>query len=67
MNDSRFPILKSRNVHLQILHKQIDPPDVVKGLGLVDYYAACGTPVAVEEVLHDAAFTNWEKMKYITV
>lgn len=53
--------------NLQILFKQIDPPDVVKGLSLVNYYAACGTPVAVEEVLHDAAFTDWKKMKCITV
>lgn len=33
-------------------------PDVVKWLCLVDYNAACGTPVAVEEVLHDAAFAK---------
>lgn len=34
---------------------------VVQWLCLVDYNAAIGTPVAVEEVLHDAAFTNWER------
>lgn len=50
-----------------MLHRGIDPPDVVKGLSLVHYYAACGTPVAVEEVFHDAALTDWKKTKYITV
>lgn len=33
-------------------------PDVVKWLCLVDYNAACRTPVAVEKVLHDAAFAK---------
>lgn len=42
----------------------INLPDVVKWLSLVDYNAASGTPVAVEEVLHDAAFANFEKIKY---
>lgn len=32
---------------------------VVQWLCLVDYNAAIGTPVAVEEVFHYAAFTNW--------
>lgn len=33
-------------------------PDVVKWLCLVDYDAACGTPVAVEKMFHDAAFAK---------
>lgn len=36
-------------------------PDVVKGLCLVDHDAARRASVAVEEVLHDAAFTNWQR------
>lgn len=38
-------------------------PDIVQWLSLVNYNAAGGTPVAVEEVLHDAAFANFEKIK----
>lgn len=36
-------------------------PDVVKWLRLMDNDAAGRTPVAVEKVLHDAAFTNWNR------
>lgn len=39
-------------------------PDVVKGLCLVDHDAARRASVAVEKVLHDAAFTNWQRDKH---
>lgn len=39
-------------------------PDVVKRLCLMDDDAARRTPVAVEKVLHDAAFTNWHRNKH---
>lgn len=39
-------------------------PDVVKGLRLVDHDAARGTFVAVEKVLHDAAFANCQGDKH---
>ena len=29
----------------------------------MDHNVAGGTPAAVEEVLHDAAFANWEEVK----
>ena len=35
-----------------------DPPDVVERLCLVHHDAACWTPVATKEMLHDTAFTN---------
>lgn len=41
-------------------------PDVVKWLCLMDDDAARRTPVAVEKVLHNAAFTNWQKDKHKT-
>lgn len=41
-------------------------PDVVKWLCLMDDDAARRTPVAVEKVLHNAAFTNWQKDKHRT-
>lgn len=47
----------------RLMNKQ-SLPDVVKGLCLVDNDAACGTPVAIEEVLHDADFTNWKEVKH---
>ena len=36
-------------------------PDVVERLSLVDHDAAGWTPVAIEEMLHNAAFTNCER------
>lgn len=41
-------------------------PDVVKWLCLMDDDVARRTPVAVEKVLHDAAFTNWHRDKHET-
>lgn len=47
-------------------HNVTNLPDVVKWLCLVDYDAARGTPVAVEKVLHDAAFANLKTTKHTT-
>lgn len=38
-------------------------PDVVQRLCLMDHGAASWTSVAAEEVLHDAALTNWDQNK----
>ncbi len=59
--------LNRSNPNQQMHQVSTDLPDVVKWLRLVDYDAACWTPVAVEEVLHDAAFANLEKTKHILV
>ncbi len=59
--------LNRSNPNQQIHQVSTDLPDVVKWLSLVDYDAACWTPVAVEKVLHDAAFANLEKTKHISV
>lgn len=47
---------------LQRVHGYL--PDIVKWLCLMDYDAACGTPVAVEEMLHNATSANWWKEKH---
>lgn len=63
MVDRDIIIFGTEGNTIELMHHILtDLPDVVRRLCLVDYSAACWTPVVVEEVLHDAAFANLEKI-----